>query len=73
MIEQAKKYAEGLVRERDLVRKDIVKCTSKYDGFLHQNVIMINYQFRSLIFLRNCKRSEESSSNCRSTIKDIRE
>jgi hypothetical protein len=38
MIEQAKKYAEGLVRERDLVRKDIVKCSSKYDGFLlHSN------------------------------------
>lgn len=29
-IEQAKKYAEGLVRERDLVRKELVKCNSEY-------------------------------------------
>lgn len=28
-LEQAKKYSDGLVRERDLVRKDLVKCNSK--------------------------------------------
>lgn len=29
-IEQAKKYADGLIRERDLVRKELVKCNSEY-------------------------------------------
>lgn len=28
-IEQAKKYADGLIRERDLVRKELVKCNSE--------------------------------------------
>lgn len=28
-IEQAKKYSDGLIRERDIVRKELVKCNSK--------------------------------------------
>lgn len=28
-IEQAKKYLDGVIRERDLVRKELVKCNSK--------------------------------------------
>lgn len=27
-IEQVKKYSDNLVRDRDLVRKDLVKCNS---------------------------------------------
>lgn len=29
-IEQTKKYADSLIRERDLVRKELVKCNSKF-------------------------------------------
>jgi chromosome segregation ATPase len=29
-IEQVKKYADSVIRDRDLVRKELVKCNSKY-------------------------------------------
>lgn len=32
-IELAKKYSDGLIRERDLVRKDMVKSSSKLNDW----------------------------------------
>jgi hypothetical protein len=39
-IEQAKKYADGLIRERDLVRKELVKCNSKCRKGLESTPLM---------------------------------
>lgn len=49
-IEQTKKYADGLARERDLVRKELVKCISK----TQKKIVSVNFLIFLLIFLRNC-------------------
>lgn len=41
-IELAKKHSDGLIRERDLVRKDLVKCNSKINFFFHLFEVLLN-------------------------------
>lgn len=36
-IEQSKKYSEGLIRERDFVRKELLKATSKQKMFWYKS------------------------------------
>ncbi|KAL7037493.1 hypothetical protein ACKWTF_009254 [Chironomus riparius] len=73
MIEQAKKYAEGLVRERDLVRKDIVKCSKTVNDQRNQAAI-VDQQLKTLENeIKHYQHNEQKLNNTISKLKKDKE
>lgn len=45
-IEQVKKYSDSVIRDRDLVRKELVKCNSEYITYQKTGLIMVSDSVR---------------------------
>ncbi|KAG5681693.1 hypothetical protein PVAND_011104 [Polypedilum vanderplanki] len=72
-IEQAKKYSDGLLRERDLVRKEMVKCTKTIND--HRNhASIVEQQIKTLENeIKQFTHSEQKLTNTISKLKKEKE